>query len=1137
MFKTVFTRLGLSEGKKASLRETASSVKDISEYLSDALALAKDSDYLKAMAAAAPWAGMGVSALGEAIPPVKFAAKLFSDLTKETDPEALGHLACTLAYQRAIEDTVNSMRVPIVSTGETKDIKKRLAALEPSADVDFKTFSFANALTHDFVLKADEVLKAFALIAGYNDEQTRFLIGGVHRWFRSDLKILLSDGHLKDRFGPFTTLIGLGSSEHQANQALSDHADYQRWLFEEDAVFKIEPYSLSDIYVNTRCGSLTQGDIKTGKNPFSDGDTQAMVDTVLELIGDPGFEDAIVIQGAAGAGKSSLTLKLCSELSKTGLRPIRVRLSDVRSDLHISDALPDAVHFGDENFSTSSSQSAPDDLFLGGSIFKERVPFRNAEICPYVLILDGWNEISIAADEGFKIRVSTFLDQIRAEYLNKRKGLVRLILTGRPSKDVNESRFFLNRTRVLTIRPLEPTDLENFIKALSSALKVRRIHVDDNNRWTIPRLNVFKPILDAYRKEFEGKNQPATSESNADIYDGVADEITPSRTGSMAVLGFPLLAHLAIRQISQSPADRDELLTNPTALYRSLFDLTIPQSGKAPEAVADAEGQDRLAGAELRTFLWRTAALMTMLGEERISYSELEQRLNLDDIPRKKTITRDELPSLMTNFYFRETEFGAEFEHPSFREYLFAEAIIEILKEYGRGQVKSRPERDVYWKDFAKDDSRYDLARKLSEYLAPQWLSPEVAAHLEQLIKWEIGRTSEKENTRGLANPTASLSHDGWTSVRDGLADVWSWWAEGVHLRPQPIEDTGAFKLPEPPYVQQLIKISNALDPEKMRKAQSPNRSVTLDAHLGDGLVRLCALVHYQLALHTGWLVSPPSPVVVEGTSLEQQAQAIESERTPAALWQGVTPIGKGPRQCQSEVRQDNNKWVFFAPSGVDGAYFDNYIHRINAAGWRPQGPFPLGVNLSGIDLRKAVASVPFPYDSSNKALTTWCRANLSEMKANGSYFFMNDFTEVLASKVDLGLSFLLQANFQGADLEGAELNRSACVGANFEGAKLKGSSLISADLTSAGFARADLTNANFSKSECVLANFAEAKLNGAKLNKADLASASFVNADLTKADFSGSQTNELTSFDGTYVQDDGDLEEALPQVGSQTDA
>src|SRR5436190_5243256 len=126
MFKTLLTRLGLSPQEKASLGETVSSIKDVSEYLSDIVEMAGKSNYLEAVAKATPWAGAAVDALGEALPPVKFAVKLFESLTKEHDPEALGHLACTLAYQNAIEQTVTAMEVPIVSNKEVKDLKKKL---------------------------------------------------------------------------------------------------------------------------------------------------------------------------------------------------------------------------------------------------------------------------------------------------------------------------------------------------------------------------------------------------------------------------------------------------------------------------------------------------------------------------------------------------------------------------------------------------------------------------------------------------------------------------------------------------------------------------------------------------------------------------------------------------------------------------------------------------------------------------------------------------------------------------------------------------------------------------------------------------------------------------------------------------
>src|SRR6185436_17832782 len=108
-----------------------------------------------------------------------------------------------------------------------------------------------------------------------------------------------------------------------------------------------------------------------------------------------------------------------------------------RLDVHVSEALPAAVRLGDEDYE-SAMDTVPDDLFLGGTIFRERVDFRGTSISPYVLSLDGWDEISIAANEGFKVRVARLLDELRFEYLRDTPVPIRVILTGRPSTDVTE---------------------------------------------------------------------------------------------------------------------------------------------------------------------------------------------------------------------------------------------------------------------------------------------------------------------------------------------------------------------------------------------------------------------------------------------------------------------------------------------------------------------------------------------------------------------------------------------------------------------------------------------------------------------------------------------------------------------------
>ena len=90
---------------------------------------------------------------------------------------------------------------------------------------------------------------------------------------------------------------------------------------------------------------------------------------------------------------------------------------------------------------------------------------------------------------------------------------------------------------------------------------------------------------------------------------------------------------------------------------------------------------------------------------------------------------------------------GAEFSHKSFREYLFAEQVVEVLKAYGRDIKRELAERkeEEDWKDFDSDDPRRQLCHRLAELLGPVWITLEVARHLRRLLIWEIGRASKPE--------------------------------------------------------------------------------------------------------------------------------------------------------------------------------------------------------------------------------------------------------------------------------------------------------------------------------------------------------------------------------------------------------
>lgn len=1077
-------KLKLDTQEKAQLGAKVSRLKSVADFLSDALDAFKETALISAVAQAAPWAGAFGGALSETVPPVKFALELFRSLTDEHDPDALGFLAATLAYQRAVEQTIASIESPENARKAAGEVKQQLRALEPTADLDMRKFSFRGANGHTFVEHSDKALRLWVESVGYGEAQSRAIVLGVHRRFVANLKTILAHGELKERFAPFTQKIMLGTEEELAYDALLEHAERQRRLFEEAPVFDKEPFALKHVYVETECGQLPWGDIVREQraysmgqmseanriDPFAErwGGRTPLLDVVMEMIGDPTFKDAVIIQGVAGSGKSSFTLRLCSELIREGLHPLRVRLRDLDLSRSIMDALPRALFPSD--FRTDAESPAPPrpkDLFLGGSIFDERTPFRGTEICPYVIILDGWDEISISATTGYKLRVTKMLEEIRSEFLRNRDVPVRVVLTGRPSNEVNESKFLRESTPVLTMRPLRPEHLRRFVGNIKRALDERPVAVEagDANEelWRIEEIERFDSLFKRYEEEFN-KTLEAAGKDAA----GAERRVWEMESGSLDVLGLPLLAHLTIRLAARwSGGGFDEMSRNPTTLYRSLVDLTCEKGGKPVYDRGEVGDQFRVVGGELRSLLRRTAVAMTMYGEESISFTELARRLDVPDEELDREVesaTGDHyLSSLVVSFFFKggHRHLGCEFLHKSFREYLYAEAIIECLKEYGRRQAKSPPEREPYWADFDPSrDHRHEFSRDLSEMLSAQWLSREVVSHLDYLILWELNRENKGDETEAAGNRTAPLDMAGWKRVRDGLADLWDWWAEGVHLRPQPIADryTGVITF-DKPYVQTLVEVTAPFDRARRIASLEPKRTVTMDSHLGDALFRLCTYVHYFVALADGWAKSRSSDIF--GSSAQE-------------MWEVVSPPGQGPRRYQSVVQQERGSWVLFAPAGKDPNYFVNYCNRINAAGWRPVGPFPLGVDMYGIDLRGGTISIPVFVTQRYPDSTWWVRSNLARTVFAGSRLIGHAFAEVNAPRAvftnatasDSGFydSFMPRCVFQRADLTGTAFHSCNLTRADFTGADVAGASFYYSDFRRARLAVINAESARFKR-------------------------------------------------------------------------
>jgi GTPase SAR1 family protein len=800
---------------------------------------------------------------------------------------------------------------------------------------------------------------------------------------------------------------------------LAKHADYQRSLYEESPVLRISPFALKHVYIETDCSELTWADVKDKnrtENPFNikTEDRKPLLETVMRLIKSKELENAIIIQGIAGSGKSSFTLRLCNELLEKGLSPICIRIGELTFDTHIKDALPKAVRFSAED------TERDDNLFLNDEIFAEKGTGEFEHISKYVLILDGWDEIS-QSDEGFKKKVAKMLDELNATYLMNKRPRVRVILTGRPSVDIGNTNSLREKSPFLNLLKLTPEQLENYVGKIIAAVNSNPPMIEPNKLtefWKVGNYKRFQTVFKQYEREFKDKGT------------------------KLEVLGLPLLTYLTVRLVSEWHGDLSPLLENQTTLYRHLIDLTCKNAARIDSPV-ESKDQHKLYGDDLRELLRQTASAITICSGENISQKELSLRFELEgDELNDKAIEMQKtskLSALLISFYFKggHTHLGCEFAHKSFREFFFAEAIVETLKQYGREQKETPPQRENYWEDFAEhnpNDNRFKLSRNLSELLSPQWLTPEVKNHLREILIWEITRSIKPNGKKPIGTPTEAITLEQWQQIRTGLADLWEWWGEGVHTRPQSRRVKGIETI-EPAYVNELIELAAPRVRDNFREYV---RTSTIDAHLGDGLFELCAIVHDKLVHHL-----------------------IETDR-----------------EYQSINDDKPKKRLMFKPTGENIYYFQNYIARINSAGWRIELDFQNGPYCHQLDLNKTY--IP---------LTNFHRTTF-------------EF-----------------ANCERASFRGANLKHAIFYGANLKHANLQDANLQDANLQDANFRYANLQDVNLQDANLQDANLNNTNLKGANLQDVNLQSANLtVNFDYLGRDF----LNRLKTakFESIYLDD-----------------
>lgn len=587
-------------------------------------------------------------------------------------------------------------------------------------------------------------------------------------------------------------LTSMGFLERSVAEALRIHRREIFSRYFEEPVWGQEGVTLDNSYVDLECGSLTWGDIteslEKGEgfvlDPFDElsAPRTDLLSAALDWLQNESLPEFLVIQGSPGAGKSSFTLRLAVEMIELGYQPIRVRLRDLVLRSNPIAEIGKILNVRYEELEAALEED------------KTRV----------VLILDGWDELTLTGNENLTDRVGTFLESIRSEVLVRLQGRVPVILTGRPTKAVTTARNMTQNTRILTIYRFSPLQLRQYL------VKLDRIYSDVSQ--ISPDLDI---ILHRYEEDWKLSQGVPSSQVS----------------GTTDVIGWPLLAHVAYRlMLACDPSRLTSLIGNRTMLLRCLTEYYCIHSRNSSDDPSGFELRSRLGAYELRSLVQETAIALTVKGTECITQEELECWLRQSNIDRNVKPASVDADVFLINYLFKSgVEYlGCEFIHKSLREFSFAEGVVDNLKRLAnRSNTRARyVERNFI------TEARLPI-------LSRQWLSREIWSHIEGQITWEICRESPKyEDPSVFQRKEKALGIDAWCRIRDTLAEVWHDWVL---------------------YNTQLPPLKPNLEFGDVLKGVRTIDNAVADARFGAALFRLCALVHSVLAariMETGGLMN-----------------------------------------------------------------------------------------------------------------------------------------------------------------------------------------------------------------------------------------------------------------------------------------
>jgi hypothetical protein len=764
-------------------------------------------------------------------------------------------------------------------------------------------------------------------------------------------------------------------------ESLQDHRKEIWSRYFETAVWGQSGLTLDNSYVDLKCGSLTWGEITgsirrggAGLAPSDEGSAVrtdlAEIIEALQKGGGPGLDpldessaprtdllaatldwlqqeslqEFLVIEGSPGSGKSSFTIRLSVKLVELGYQPIRVRLRDL----------------GRKADDEPIAEIAKKTLHVDPAEFEHALEHNQTKA---VLILDGWDELTLLPDQDLNNRVGKFLESIRSGVLDRWKGRVPVILTGRPTKAVTTARNMTENTRILTIYRFAPTQLRDYLVKLDS------IYSTDSN---------MSVDLDLILQRYEDDWKLSQGVSSA------------HRTGSTDVIGWPLLAHVAYRLMREcEPSRQTSLIADRTMLLRCLTEYYCIHSRKPSDDPSGTEVRSRLEAPKLRSLVQETAIAITVKGTECISHAELRQEMKSWSSQAKagqdlQLAGAVDLDLFLINYLFKSgVEYaGCEFIHKSLREFAFAQAVVDNLK---RLAVPSNTKPSLY----------VDVMTEARlEILSRQFLSKEIWDHIERQIHWEIYRESpELEDPIAFQRGERPLGIDAWCQIRDRLVDRWSSWAlSNPTLYPSKSAQKSDPKLAE------MFKGVGAID------------SAGADARLGAALFRLCATLHGMLAAR----------ILETGGLMNHQKNMWEELGVTKGAGSNQTTLTETPDQHLRFFSPGMDE------EELEPIMLRSAMARINAYYIHSKEELPEKCDLTFlVATGAALERLSFRYSNlryCNLSESNLSGADMQGADLSGAWLYKSNLTRANLNMADLPYASFRQANLEGASLKSADI-------------------------------------------------------------------------------------------------------------------